>query len=246
MRSSTRPEQRGDRAGREGTPVPRDRHDRAAHEGAESLRRVEERRERTHDRRPIGVADPFEREQEERGVHQRHARREHDGADHEPCERRPNGDDPDPDRGEGERDAACVAAPQPVGHPRAEDAHDEDQHAVEQEDRARVDVQVMGRIQRHERAEPGQRDQAEEQHGAGPDRGPVHEVSRLGFGSLPFDLDGEHPDERGGERERGGDDERQRVARRPPQVLTERGTERQPAVHRDRPVRHGLAAAFHR
>ena len=40
---------------------------------------------------------PLEREQQERGIHERHADREHDRADDQPDDRRPRGDDADPD-----------------------------------------------------------------------------------------------------------------------------------------------------
>ena len=159
--------------------------DRAAHERAEPLRHVEERGERADHRRPVGVTDAFEREQQQRGIHQRHAAREHDGADDQARERRPRGDDPDPDRGEDERDRPGVATAEPVGHPRAEDAHDEDEHAVEQEDRTGVDVELMGRVERHERAEAGERDEPEEQDGARLHRGPVQEMRRLRLGVSP-------------------------------------------------------------
>ena len=66
-------------------------------------------------------------------------------------------------------------AAEPVGQPGREDPHAEDQHAVEREDHARVHVQVVD-VQRHERGEARERDQAEEQHGAGPEGRAVQQV----------------------------------------------------------------------
>ena len=98
----------------------------------------------------------------------RHADREHDRAHDQPDDARPRRDDADADAPRRRaRSMPARAATEPVGQPRADDADDEDQHAVEQEDRPGTDVESLVDVQRQERAEPGERDQPEEQHRAG-------------------------------------------------------------------------------
>ena len=86
---------------------------------------------------------------------------------------------PIPMRREDERDRSGAPATEPVRQPRTDDADNEDQHAVQEEDRPGTDVESLVDVQRHERAEPGERDQPEEQHGAGEQRGAVDELRRL-------------------------------------------------------------------
>ena len=93
-----------------------------------------------------------------------------------PDDRGPHRDQPDAGR-DANRARACpvLRPPSRSGSRAREDPHAEDQHAVEREDRARVHVQIVD-VQRQERREARQRDQAEEQHGAGPERRAVEQV----------------------------------------------------------------------
>ena len=180
-------------------------------------------------------------------VHQRHPDREDHGADDEPRHRRPGRDHDHRERGAAERERPAPERAELVGQPGAEDADREDQHAVEQEEAADVlDADGLA-VQREERGEAGERDQPEEHHGARDDRGPVQQrqalrrrrrraaVSRVNSASTDAT-----PAQRRG-------DDPHRVE--PPgrvHRLAERGPEREPAVHRDRPVRDRLAPPLDR
>ena len=206
---------------------------------------VEERGERSHHRRAVGIAHAVEREDQQCGVHQRHAAREHDRADHEPGERRPDRDHADTRGHDHQRERGGGGAAQPVGQPRTEDAHHEDEHAVEREDPTRAHVQRV-HVERYEGGETRERDHAEEQHGARPHRAAVPEVGRARLGGRAFDLHGERAEPGRDDRERGRDGPHEPVA---PAAVTngavqhraEHRSEREPAVDRDRPVAHGFA-----
>ena len=86
----------------------------------------------------LGITHAVEREQQQRGIHQRHAAREHDRADDQPGDGRPRRDHADADGHDHERDRRGRAPAELVGNARAEDAHGEDEHAVEREDQARA------------------------------------------------------------------------------------------------------------
>ena len=107
--------ERADRAGRERAPVAAELRDRAAHQCAEPLRQIEERRERADDRRPLGVVHTVQREQQQRRIHERHARREHDRPEHQPDNGGPRRDQPDAGGGHAERQHAGVAPAESVG-----------------------------------------------------------------------------------------------------------------------------------
>ena len=108
--------------------------------------------------------------------------------------------------GADQRDRAGAAPAEPVGQARAEDAHDEDEHAVQHEDRARAHVEVVD-VERHERGEARQRDQPEEQH-ACPARsrrgGTGGAAARAGAARSTSTVN--KPDDRGDEREPGRHD----------------------------------------
>lgn len=65
---------------------------------------------------------------------------------------------------------------EPVGQPRADDAHREDQHAVLEEDAANFgETEVVAAVELGEPDEAGERDLAREQHDAGRHRAPVQQ-----------------------------------------------------------------------
>ena len=97
-----------------------------------------------------------------------------DRADDSPATRRPRGDDADAGARADERERARrCARPCWSGNARAEDAHREDDDAVEQEDAPADTSTVWSTYNGISGANAGERHQPEEQHDAGSDRGRV-------------------------------------------------------------------------
>ena len=196
----------------------------------------------TTDARSVSVM-PVEREQQQRGIHERHPAREDDRADDEPGRRSAH--------------AAMTSMPMP---------------APTQRERARVRARrgCRGCARRGCARRGSARRRAGRSHpaetstsvstysgmsGANADSGisprnstkpgrsaaGCHNGPRRGSCRRARHLAREEPERRRDERERGRHDERELVAIVAAQEVAERGPEREAAVHRDRPVAHRLA-----
>src|SRR5262249_33261303 len=121
---------------RERPTVTAQRGDTAREKRAKPSRQLEERRKRAYYRTTFRVGDVVEREQQQRGIHQRHARGKHDGANDESRDRRPCRDDANPRASERERKGCRRARAESVWDPCADDPNEQNEYAVEQENRA--------------------------------------------------------------------------------------------------------------
>ena len=188
--------------------------------------------------------DSGERHQQARRVEQRHAEREHDRRDDEARERAPQTHETETNAADEECERRGPRAAQAVRKSRAHDAHCEDDAAVEQEDRLRAASPQLFHVQREELGVAGQADEAEHQHDARRERGPVEQLGpRSGGGVEASDIVREPPEHRRDERQRRGDEPGVDVVMVAQHQLSERGAECKAAVHRDRPVAHGFAAS---
>src|SRR5680860_917979 len=234
--------------GCERAPVAGEGRDGTEDDRTEALGQVEEAAHGADDRRPLLLGDVGERERQDGRVQQRYPTREDDRADDEAHRRGPCGDDRHAERAETGRTGAGAPGTEGVGQARPDDPDREDHRPVEQEDPARVRAPDIRHVQRNERDEAGEADEAEEEHESGTERRSLDERRSLGSvcRSKPRDVAGGEPDHRADGCQPGGE-EPHRVESGPPEDgFAERGTECEPAVHRDRPVADGLAPAERR
>src|SRR5215218_3188366 len=234
----------GDGTAGERTAVAAQRRHASEDQRAHALREIEEAAERPDDRAALVVRHGGEREQHEGGIQQRHPGREDGRAGDEPGHAPPARHDREPRCAARQRDGRRDAPAEDVGQARPEDAHAQDQPAIQQEQPVGATETELPHVEGGERGEPGEADEAEEEDGARSECGAVQQLALLCGRDPPGGFDGDRAEH--------GREQRQRRRHRPrgdePVVpedgLTEGGTEREAAVHRDRPVADRFAPSM--